>query len=655
MRVICVVLALSAIAAAQPTVAPTPEAVGPAAGTTIGNYNIRQSFEMGLRQAGIDGNRGKYRSDVNFLNGVRVLGTSLTVNSRNGKGHYFDELILNTQGLGNDPYQFASLRAEKFRRYRYELTWRSNDYFNPGLTIAFGQHLQNLERRMQDHQFTLFPNGKLQFYGGFSRNAQDGPALSTANLFDARGNIFAFFENVRRQQNEYRIGGQADFAGFRLFWQRGWEYFKEDTRGTLDSAGVPLDPTVTSTTLASLRRDQPYHGATPHWRVNLFTERSRWFTINGRFTHSNGRRNFIHDELASGAIRGGVRNVQTLVFGDARRPVTSANLSFSILPTSTLTLSNHTAYHSTRMDGDNSIRQLTNGTLDSTLVNFQFLGIRAATNATILDWAARKWISFQGGYQFADRRVRSREQLDDAGFTVLARGDQSNRLHAGTAGFRLRPVKGLTIVADGEIGRQNRPFYNTSEKDYHAFGLRTEYKQKFFRVAAQFRSNVNFNSASLFRHSSRSRNFTVDATYTPNTRFAFDVGYQKLHIDTITGIAYFVSFEQVNGDRSFFLSNVHAAHVGARLALSKRFDFYSGLALTRDTASTRAEFSGFSPLVQAQVFPLNFVSPQARLSFKFRENVRWNLGYQHYHYVERLQSLQDYRAHTGFASVLWSF
>ncbi len=640
---------------AQQTVAPSVEAVGPTRGQTIGDYNIRQSFETGYRFADIDGNRGKYRSDVNFLNGLRVLGTSLTVNSRNGKGKYFDEIILNTQGLGNDPYQNSNLRVEKNRKYRYEMNWRLNDYFNPALTIAFGQHWQNLQRRMQDHQFTLFPQSKIQFYGGYSRNLQDGPALSTANIFDARGNIFPFFQNVRREQNEYRIGGQVQAAGFKLFWQRGWEYFKEDTRGNLDSPGIPLDPTVTNTTLSGLRQDEPYRGSTPHWRVNLFSENTKWFTVNARFTHSDGNRNFIYDEVASGAVRGGARNVQTLVFGNARRPVTSANLSFSILPTDFITISNHTAFSQTKMEGDNTLRQLTNNTLDSTVANFQFLGIRAVTNSTLIDVSLRPWISLQGGYQFSDRRIRSTERVDDTGFIDLLAGEQSNRLQAATAGFRLRPLKGLTLVADGEVGRQNRPFLTTSEKDYHAFGARLEYKQKFYRVAAQARTNVNFNSISLFRHSSRSRNYTVDGSWTPNTRFAVDAGYQKLHLDTITGIAYFLNFNQVDGDRSYFVSNVHAVHAGVRMALLKKLDVYGGFASTQDTGAARAGFTTQTALLAAQSFPLRFVSPQMRLSYRINEKLRANFGYQYYDYAERVLALQDYRAHTGFLSVLWSF
>lgn len=640
---------------AQQTVAPSVEPVGPPRGTNVGNYNIRESFETGYRFANIDGNRGKYRSDVNFLNGLRVLGTSLTVNSRNGKGKYFDEIILNTQGLGNDPYQFANLRVEKNQKYRYELLWRANDYFNPGLTIAYGQHLQNLQRRMQDHQFTLFPTKKLQFYGGFSGNVQDGPALSTVNLFDSRGQIFPFFENVRRQQNEFRVGGQAQFAGLKLFWQRGWEYFKEDTRGFLNEAGTPLDPLVTNTTLSGLRRDQPNHGSTPHWRVNLFSDQVSWLSVNAKFTHSDGRRNFIYDELANGALRGTARTLQTLVFGDARRPVTTANLTLAIMPLRNLTITNHTAFNNTKMEGDGTVRVLTNATLNSAEANFQFLGIRAVTNSTIADLAVRKWISLQGGYQFSDRRVRSVERVTEGEFGNLITGEQSNRLNAGTAGFRLRPAKGLTIVADGEIGRQDRPIFTTSEKNYHAFGGRLEYKQKYFRIATQARTGVNFNSVSLFRHSSRSRNYTFDASWTPNTKFAVDGGYQKLHLDTLTGIAYFLSGTQVSGDQSYFVSNIHAAHAGVRTVLFKRLDVYTGFALNKDRGGANVTLTALSALQLAQSFPLTYVSPQARLSYRIRENLRANFGYQYYSYAEKLAALQDYRAHTGFLSVLWSF
>ena len=79
----------------------------------MSDYNIVNSFETGYRFADISGNRDKYRSDENYRNGLRLLGSSFSANSKEGHGWLFDEIILNTQGLGNDPYEFANFRIQK--------------------------------------------------------------------------------------------------------------------------------------------------------------------------------------------------------------------------------------------------------------------------------------------------------------------------------------------------------------------------------------------------------------------------------------------------------------------------------------------------------------------------------------------------------------
>src|SRR5262245_28521894 len=104
---------LAGIVQAQPVLTPTPAQVGPARGTNRDDYNITNSFEAGYRFAVVDGNVGMYKSQENYGNGVRVFGTNFTMNSKDGHGRYFDEIILNTLGLGNDPYESARLRIQK--------------------------------------------------------------------------------------------------------------------------------------------------------------------------------------------------------------------------------------------------------------------------------------------------------------------------------------------------------------------------------------------------------------------------------------------------------------------------------------------------------------------------------------------------------------
>ena len=246
MRIALLLLA-AGILSAQPPVAPTGEPTEGNRGDNVSEYNILQSFEVGYRWNTDGGDTGMYRSTVNYTNGLRLLSSSLAVQSRNGHGRLFDQILLNTLGLGNDPYQAVILRIEKNRLYRYDLTWRSIAYFNPALTISFGDHLMDTTRHFQDHDLTLFPQSAMRFFLGYSRNTQSGPSLTTHQLFEPTGTQFPLFANIRREQNEYRLGGEVRFAGFRLNMLHAWQDFKEDTHQVLTAPSLGNNPTGLTT------------------------------------------------------------------------------------------------------------------------------------------------------------------------------------------------------------------------------------------------------------------------------------------------------------------------------------------------------------------------------------------------------------------------
>ncbi|HEY1337521.1 MAG TPA: hypothetical protein VGF59_08420, partial [Bryobacteraceae bacterium] len=354
------ILLFAGAVGAQQVAAPTPEAVGTARGENVGNYNITNSFETGYRWSLVDGNLGKYRSDVNFRNGIRLLGSSLSVNSKEGHGHYFDEILLTTLGLGNDPYQSAILRVQKNGLYRYDMNWRLNEYYNPGLAISNGLHLLDTRRRWQDHDLTLLPQSKIKFRVGYSRNTQTGPALSSVQEFDSRGTAFPVFDNVRREWNEYRVGADVDWSGFKFTILRRWDFYKDDSPYNFNG-NAASNTTGDATVLQQFRRSEPYHGSNPGWLGNLFTQRKYW-AVNARATYVSGSRDFALDEAASGLDRfGSPNNRQILVAGTAQRPVTAGDFNFSVFPTERLTLVNNTSVHSTRIDGDSTFSEFDNG------------------------------------------------------------------------------------------------------------------------------------------------------------------------------------------------------------------------------------------------------------------------------------------------------
>src|SRR6516162_3402023 len=251
--------------AAQPVVAPTPESVGVARGVNMGNYNITNSFETGYRFAEVSGDLDKYRADVNYGDGIRLLSSSLAIYSRDGHGNLFDQILLNTLGLGNDPYQNVTLRVEKNGLYRYDLLWRLDDYFNPGIPISAGLHQMDDSRVLQDHDLTLFPQSRFRFRVGYSRNTQTGPGLSSVQQFNATGDAFPVFTDLHRGWNEYRVGAEGQFAGFKFTFLHRWDFYKDDTpyNGVAGPAFVAPGVGGSNPVLTQFYRAEPNHGSNP--------------------------------------------------------------------------------------------------------------------------------------------------------------------------------------------------------------------------------------------------------------------------------------------------------------------------------------------------------------------------------------------------------
>jgi hypothetical protein len=644
---------------AQQTAAPTPEQVGPVRGDNVSEYNVVNSFETGYRWDSVGGNPDSYNSQVNYGNGIRLLSSFFSMNSRDGHGKFFDSIVLTTQGLGNDPYESATLRVEKNHLYMFDMTWRLNDYVNPGLVSA-GQESGNFrdtQYTWQDDDLTLFPQSKIKFFLGYSRSVQEGPELTNTGMFIAAAPQTATpqldtagFTSLREARNEYRVGNEFQILGITVNWMHGWEDFKEDFRATgqTDANGNPLPPQLTN----------PYHGTSPYWRVGLFTNR-KWYSLNGRFTYTGTQRAFVlqDNSFLGGA---GIVGLQNVAVGTGHRPVGTGNLTFSIFPTSKLTFTNSTAIYNVRTAGLSEFIQFNDATGSSVSETFLYLGIRTLSNQTDLTYRAYKWLSFFGGYHYSDRLITS--VLDSP-----TRYYQTSILNAGVFGVRVRPIEPLTIVLSGEVGRANQPFATKSDKDYQALGARVQYKKKSLLVSAYSQSNYNNNSVTFTAFSSHARTYAANISWMPLRWLSFNTDYSKMHLDTLGGIAFFDGGETPTNGYSLYISNLQTGNAGAHFTLGRRADLYLGYSHVQDTGDGRSNpyGTGFGTTIPefqaAQTFPMKFQSPVGRFSVKINNRIRWNVGYQYYGYHEdfftgqAFTTDQAYRAHTGYTSVLWSF
>src|ERR1017187_6158193 len=479
MRTIPILLLFSLAVSAQQPVAPSPDLAGSQRGETWNGYNIVDSVETGYRFALVGGNLPQYRSSVNFGNGVRLLSSYFSMHSKEGDGRFFDEIVITTQGLGNDPYEAAGLRIPKNRLYRYDMSRGQNDYFNPGLTTdgQSGQHFMNTRYRMQDHDFTLFPDATLKFFLGYTGTDQTGPAFSSIQLFDSRGSIYPLFSDLRRTRHEYRVGNEFRLLGVRVNWMRGWDNFKEDTQPVLSTTGAPGIVTPV-TGLTSLSRQEPYHGNSPYWRGGGFAGPQK-FSMNGRFTYTGGERGFVVDETAIGPGRfGAAQNRQVVTYGDGRRPVATGNLNVTLLAGPKLTVTNSTSVYNVRTSGNSYYTQFDNSSQASEILYFNYLGIRTVANETELNYQFSPLFGAFAGYQYSDRRINSVEQITLFGSPTTNPYAQNNHLHVGRTGLRLPPWKPLSVRLSAEIGRNDQPFTPIAERNYHALHGRVQYRMK---------------------------------------------------------------------------------------------------------------------------------------------------------------------------------
>ena len=94
----------------------------------------------------------------------------------------------------------------------YDMTWRQNAYYNPGLVVANGTHFRDTTYRWQDNDLTLIPGTPLQAPARLQQKHGSRPrTLQPTVLSMAAATSFPFFANIKREFNTYRLGGEIDF------------------------------------------------------------------------------------------------------------------------------------------------------------------------------------------------------------------------------------------------------------------------------------------------------------------------------------------------------------------------------------------------------------------------------------------------------------
>ncbi len=671
LRSIAVSWASAGALAAQPVVAPTPDR--PSDLLTLDSFTVTNSFEVGYRFNGVGGHRDVYRAAVNYGNGIRLLEGELRMNSKDGRGALFDELVWRMTGAGGDPYRASVLTVEKNRLWRYDMRLRTVNYFNRLPSLWNGERGLDAKRTLQGHDLTLLPGRRIEVFLGYERNNNNGPGFSSEAVGDLPGlgreNFLRYATNLRQVNNRYRAGANLRAGGVALTFAQAFDNYKEDTeyRDASLGPGSPADARL----LDGVGRAEPFHGNTPVTSIHLRSENEGKVGFHGRWVYASGNRNARLNRALTASPALQSTTLQTFVLGGASRKQGTGDFTALWMPSAKLTLSNTTSVDNTRIHGGSSFLEV--GLFANELLTFEHLGIRRMANASEANYRPTRRIGFHGAYRLMKRRIRSERAFEFPGgsFGIPLEG-QNNAVRSGAGGVRLMPVSGLRISFDAEVGRADRPLTPVSDRKFHNESARVQWRRKSLLLSGHFKSRVNANPASLIDYSSTSRSWGLSASWSDaEGRLMLDAGYLKIGLNTSAGIFNFFDFDRgAAPGRSLYASNLHTLNFGARIAAHKRLTLYIGYALSKDTADGAAAAGfpdSFTPAYPNfrfepgaaptfyNSFPLTYHAPQARVSIKVRGGLEWNAGWQHYGYSERFTALQNYRAHVGYTSLRLSF
>lgn len=676
-------------------------------GEDAGDYTVISSVEFGYRGIAVDGDRNKYRSDLNYDVGPRLFDSSFLLKSRNGNGSLFETLLVNSTGWGADPFGNVRASVEQPEWYRFDATYRRFEYFrflnnfaNPNWVFSppqfsvppkqdTGEHGHDTRIHLGDFDLTLLPkNERIRFNFGYSPERYTGPAFIN---YHVGGNEFITLSEIKSRANDFRVGADGKLGPVNFSFLQGFRRFRDDSFIDLGvTPGINLNPSAAS--LTSLNRDEPARGSVNYTRFSLQTLIAKKLDVTGRIIYSKAEQNYSHLETFTGRnwnprITGfpptppnATPNILNLgqynLTGNTERPNWLGDLGLTLFATDKLRISNTIKVETFEINGDalfSDFFSLTRGTRTDTIgfsnrnVNTS-IEYRKIQNTIEGDYQFNRDYSIHLGYRYGTRRVTEAISGFNLGTNAPApitpeSHTEDNHTHVFIGGFKARPANDWTIYFDAEHGTADNVFSRLGNYDFTNLRGKMRFKPTSalaFNMAVIAKNNANPTEAagvSLedFGVSIKSRIFTSSIDWTASPRFSISTGYNYHWINSKSVIDYFFNGVQHPSGLSLYYVRNNYFFVESVARLAPRATLFSAYRINKDNGqgSRVADPTG-RPGTLIASYPMSFQSPEARLAIKLHHRLDWNVGYQYYNYNESPivgPRPQNYHAHLPYTSL----
>ncbi len=669
---ICILFFLGGLKAQEVTVSNDP--VGGSASVVqdadaTSDWEVKSSFELGLRGKDVKGNINKYRSDLNYGAGFRLFDSSLLVTAKESKGKPFDSLLVTGTGWSADPNGFARISVEKLGWYKFDSTVRKITYFNNLDNFAEGEHTRDTRRNMGDFDVTILPqNRRVKFHVGYSYNRNDGPATST---YDYDRDEFPLTTQYLTKSDDFRFGVDLNFLGFDFSFNEGYRRFKDYTSYSIDGPQLGTNPNPNSS-IATFSRTIPERGKIFDHRMTVHRSFAKRVDFTGRYIYSDSISRFTMLDLLTGIDRSGNPIIldRSDVSGNASRPNSIGDLGVTVFVTNKFSISNTFSFNSYRISGGNYLYQSVvktnpSGTpLPIAITNtsaYRYSNYRRYMNTFEGDYAVNRYLTFYLGYRYSNRRVGlnlldvNLVSSDPTADSEMA----TNVTNTFIGGFKASPIpKKWMIYFDIDRGQADNVFTRLANYNTTNFRIRNIVKpidELSINFSYERKDNTNPSRADT----TPPTNFSADIKtniiagtfdWSPNRNVTVNGGYTYNKVTSIADVIFpSTPPGGIGQGMSIYYLRSNYFNLDGWFQPHRRVSVFASYRISRD--NSKGDFYDATTRLIESSYPLSFQSPEARVIFRLTKRLDWNIGYQYYKYDELVRSSQNYSAHLPYTSL----
>lgn len=628
-----------------------PEATSPVPATESW---FTGTVDLGYRwRTDVGGSFDTYRSIVNLGSGPKLLGAEFTVSDPKHK--LFDRIDVRAYSWGDDPYGTLHIHANKSSLYDFNADYRDIAYFNflpsyaDPLLLARGvilnQQSFDLRRRFAGFHLDLLPGRWLIPYVAYDRDSQSGTGVTT---FVGDGNQYPVPNRLHDTTNLYRGGVRLELRRVHATLEQGGTTFKDDQNvyqnGGAKNPGYPTAPVQGQLlNLSSLLAAYDVTGDSIYSKGLLTASATSWLDLYGQFLYSQPDSTVNYQQTAAGTFFLPSQfllynNQQFLLSAESKMPHTTGSAGAEIRPLHNVRILQSWLTDRLHSAGAAASTQLLAGPGFSQQSAAQLTAL-LITNynqaETTVIWDAFSRLTLRGGY----RRVWG-DAADATLPTRLAGPDEGKlRRNVAIGGFTFRPLRKLTVTAEGEGASDDSAYFRISLHDYQKARAQVRYQaMAALNISADFTLLNNQNNAPGVNYDYRARQESLSFLWSPAAGKVFDLqgSYSRSALYSNIG---FLTPQDLQPQRSLYRDNSHTATALLNVNLP-----HAGAFAPKITA-------GGSFFISSGSRASSFYQPYGRLWIPTGKKLNWFADWRYYGYGEASYLYEAFRAHVVTAGV----